>query len=80
MSSAAAAYAPRTAENHVCLEQPMSKPEQDPEVRFPGAFFSLAEVKLEFSPNCFQFLLAVLPLLQGLSGKKGCNFHSGLFL
>lgn len=32
-----------------------------PEMRLPGVIFLLAEVKLEFSPNCFQFLLAVLP-------------------
>lgn len=66
----------RTAENCFCLEQPVSKPAEDPEMRLPGGlflflFFSLAEVKLESSPNCFQFLLAVLPFLQGLSRGEG---------
>lgn len=39
MSPNAAAYAPRTAENCFCLQQPMSKPEQDQEMRLPGIFF-----------------------------------------
>lgn len=42
----------------------------DPEMRLPGVIFLLAEVTLEFSPNCFQFLLAVLPHPSGTEQKK----------
>lgn len=53
-------------------------------MRLPGVIFLLAEVKLEFSPNCFQFLLAVLPHPLGTEQKNkkptpDSNFHLGLF-